>query len=92
MDYNIDLVVVNTILTQHTTMFVSFLQYTAISYMEYERLTYAGHLVLLPVINLALIFICLYTAVGFLSEVTVAVKYSFFPLEAPLVYSLLFWS
>ena len=53
-------------------MFVSFLQYTAISYVEYERLTFAGHLVLLPVINLALIFICVYTPVDFLSEVVFA--------------------
>jgi hypothetical protein len=72
MYYNIDLVVVNTILTQLTTMFVSFLQYTAISYMEYEILTFAGYLVLLPVINLALIFICVYTPVDFLSEVVFA--------------------
>jgi hypothetical protein len=44
------------------------------SYMEYERLTFAGHLVLLPVINLALIFICVYTPVDFLAEV-VFVRY-----------------
>ena len=42
--------------------------------MEYEKLTFAGHLVLLPVINLALIFICVYTPVDFLAEV-VFVRY-----------------